>query len=395
MRKVKAVIWILFLIGALSLNSQVAAQSFGKPSWLKPGMRLTYYAAAASVPGSFASLVPDPDGRYRDPVTGQMLSEQAIPGASGHGYTEVTLAALDDQTAVLDIRSLGLNPANNNSRSLLTYSAKVAAPDDAEFWKHPGRLAELRNNPAAGIAIYRMRYPMNGRTFNAVRINTKAASVVYDTDSGLLLFSSSVSVGASVWVLNGGASAGLGAGSTLLTQSRLLDVRQPAFPWTTAPPPTWFAQLHAIDLQGRVTIEVLSAGTVTLPIAGRIDLRGGGENWRSYRITTRITQTGGLPQIPTALDRASGPGSLGALGVDPQSLARLAPGRLLDDDRTTGMRTTVASADSQTVVIAEQGSGLSIAYEYDVRTGRLVRAQVVTTLPTGRETVEYRLVNPR
>ena len=59
------------------------------------------------------------------------------------------------------------------------------------------------------------------------------------------------------------------------------------------------------------------------------------------------------------------------------------------------MRTTVASADSQTVVIAEQGSGLSIAYEYDVRTGRLVRAQVVTTLPTGRETVEYRLVNPR
>jgi hypothetical protein len=35
------------------------------------------------------------------------------------------------------------------------------------------------------------------------------------------------------------------------------------------------------------------------------------------------------------------------------------------------------------------------AQDYDLRTGMLVRALSAVTIPTGRETIEYVLVNPR
>jgi hypothetical protein len=130
-------------------------------------------------------------------------------------------------------------------------------------------------------------------------------------------------------------------------------------------------------------------------MAGLIEMRGGGPGWRGYLITTRITQTGGVPQMANTLQRVSGHSSFGALALNPQALARLAPGRVLDHDQATGMQTSVPYADPQRVVIAENGHGLSVQYHYDLQTGMLARAVVVTTLATGRETVEYLLVNPR
>ncbi|MBM3450359.1 MAG: hypothetical protein FJX78_05180 [Armatimonadetes bacterium] len=76
-------------------------------------------------------------------------------------------------------------------------------------------------------------------------------------------------------------------------------------------------------------------------------------------------------------------------------LAGLGAGRTLDQDQATGMRTSVVSNDGQTVVITEQGAGLSVHYPYNLESGMLVRAQVATTIATGRETIDYALANPR
>lgn len=396
MSGIKSILLVVVVI--LAMVGPVGAQGPGRPSWVKPGTRITYYALAASVPGSRTYLAPDPDGVWRNPQTGQRFSEKDMPGPAGHGFTEVTVAHIDNQVAVLDIRSLGMNPSNNNSRSVLTYSSVVGTPDNAEFWIHPVRLAAMRDAPAAGVRVYRMPYELNGRTFNVIRINTVArgaSSAVYDLESGLLLFTTSTATGSPVLAPNAGGSAGLDAGSTVIAQSRLLVARDTAFPWNNTPLPGWFARVQTIDIQGRVITEVPYAGAVALPMAGRIELRGGGANWRSYLITTRITQTGGVPQMPNTLQRVSGRSSFGAIALNPQALISLAPGRMLDHDQATGMRAAVAFADHQLVVIAEDGHGLSIQYAYDRRTGMLTRVVVVTTLATGRETIEYLLGNPR
>jgi hypothetical protein len=384
---------MLVLAAIAATSTPLAAQAPGRPAWAKAGVRMIYYAAAASIPGSRAQLVLNPDGSIT--IDGKKYSESNIPGASGHGFTEVTVAHVDERVAVLDIRSLGMNPANNNSRSILTYGAFIGEPSAADFWIHPARLAALRSNPGAGLGVVPTPYPLNGRTYNAVRIVTGQSSSVYDRESGVLLFSTSAATGSPVMVHNPGAAPGVGPGSTVVAQSRLLAVRQTSFPWINAPLPQWFAQTRAIDIQGRVTTEVPGAGTVALPMGGRIEFGGGGANWRAFRITTQLTQTGGVPQMPNTVDRASGHGSFGALALNPQALAGLVAGRALDQDQATGMRAFVVSNDGQAVVIAEQGAGLSVHYQYSVQSGMLLRAQVATTLATGREIIDYVLGNPR
>ncbi len=373
-------------------------KNYGRINWVKPGVRFTYYATAASVPGSSHQLVPDPEGNWYSPSTGQKFSEKAVPGPAGHGFTEVTVVYIDDRIAVLDIRSLGMNPSNNNSRSLLTYSAFTGSPDNGEFFIHPARLAALQNSKAKGMGVYRMPFELNGRTFNAVRINTiaggGASSYVYDADSGVLLFTSSSASGSPV-VVGVGDKAGVGAGSTVLAQSRLLAIRETNLPWNGQPLPQWAAQVRTIDIQGRIITEIPGAGSVALPMAGRIEFRGGNGHYREFAITTQITVAGAPPQMPNTLQRVTGNAGVGSVFIAPAALANLRQGTVLDDDQQTGMRTTVRSMNGQTVVLAEDGQGYNAEYHYDVRSGMLIRVLSTTTLPTGRETIEYNLVNPR
>ena len=58
------------------------------PGWLAPGMRLTWYVAAASVANSRFSIVEDPNGNLVDPQTGKKYRRTDAPGGEGQPKQE-------------------------------------------------------------------------------------------------------------------------------------------------------------------------------------------------------------------------------------------------------------------------------------------------------------------
>ena len=61
--------------------------------------------------------------------------------------------------------------------------------------------------------------------------------------------------------------------------------------------------------------------------------------------------------------------------IDPAILAGLRKGQVIDDDRVTGLRTTVASVADGMVVFTEIGAIQSISSGFDLRTGSVVAVQ--------------------
>ena len=260
------------------------------PTWVNQGTRLTYVASAASVPGAYHQYVEDENGGWVDPATGDRYRQEDIPAAVGHGYNQVTVTELNDALAVLSIRTygfIGLDSAN--PVTTLTWGGSVGIPGaGADYWLHPDALTGVVETVSSGLKVVRMPYVIDGTAYRSIWVQLIGDdgnfTWVYDEDSGVLLHTSSSTTGPPI---TGPVAEGEGRdGSTFLTQSTLVGVRQIDLPWIDESAPPWVATIDHFEYAGEVTVSVGGSPSVVLDASLSVDRLESATDWARYRVRT-------------------------------------------------------------------------------------------------------------
>ena len=364
-------------------------QAMPAPAWVTQGTRLSYYAAAASVAGSYHRYVEDERGGWIDPVTGDRYRQEDIQTAAGHGYNQVSVTALNDAVAVLSIRSYGLTDlALTSPVTTLTWGGAVGIPGaGSDYWLHPDVLADVEEIVSPNLKVVRMPYSIAGTEYSSIWIQSIGDNGnytwVYDEETGVLLHTASSTTGP---LITGPVAGGEGReGSTFLTQSTLVGVRQTMFPWATGAAPSWIGSIDHLEYVCPVSINVPGSSPIVLDSSLAVDRLASGTDWVRY-LFARTLFSDVAPSVTEYMERIDGPAQVGALWIPPDELAWLSAGQELDRDPVTQAVVSVASVEQTeqglVVTIVETGPAEESELVYDVETGLLV-SSVSTDLHLG------------
>lgn len=336
-----------------------AAAGAAAPAWVQPGTRLTYYGGAAIIPDENMCFFRDEGGDWVD-EEGKRYRGEETEGHGGVGYTQVTVAALDSRSAVLDIRVFGISPV-----SLLTTGCCVGPPGaPGDYWVNPQVLRQIPDQRMGRYRVIRCTYPLAGGK-PAIRFHYQDRSTrytqVFDLETGALLHSS---VGSSPTLDQSGR------GGQLIAHCTLIGTRQIQVPWAAAPPPDWTGSIQNIRYQGQEVLAVTGASTQRFPGEGRITVTKRGPGWLRYLLHLAFTGIPGMPPATFDFDRVSGPAQFGGLWIPPGALAALRPGQVLDRDPTTGFVVSVDQSGDM-VIINESGPVQQVLCGYNRATGML------------------------
>lgn len=349
----------------------------GPPSWVKPGVRLTFYAASANIPGVDSQIVEDENGNLIG-SSGKKYREIEVGGTAGQGYVEVHVGYVDRQTAALDIRAYGKDIATGAIIILSTALGHIGpAHTGGEYWIHPQLLLGIQQRLTPGQKILRMPYHLDGRTYKALRIQTTTgngfAYHTYDLDTGVLLSAGGSAMGGSVPVLRGDAIVrGGGTGSTFIGLMRFKSIRQLNLPWNGGAMPDWVGRTRSLTYEGTKTANVTAAGVYSFPITARLIFQQTGPGWLKYIQHGALIGPAGMPPSEGQFERVVGTSQVGGLWIPPGVLRQLRPGQVLDQDQYSHMRLRVRGVDSSGVHLIEEGPRASRAYTYNIQNGMLV-----------------------
>lgn len=373
-------------------------RTMAAPAWVTRGTRLSYYASAASVPGSYHQYVEDENGGWIDPDTGDRYRQEDVSSASGHGFNQVSVTALNDAVAVLSVRVYGLTDLSLDSPvTTLAWGGAVGLPGaGSDYWLHPDVLAGVDEIVSPTLKVVRMPYVIDETEYSSIWIQSISDdgnyTWVYDEDTGVLLHTASSTTGPP---LGGPVAAGEGRdGSTFLTQSTLVGIRQTTLPWATGAAPPWVASTDHLEYVGTISVSVAGSPSVVLDCSLAVDRRASGTDWVRYLFARTITSDV-APSVTEYTERIDGPAQVGALWVPPDELARLSAGQELDRDPVTRAVVTVSSVDDSewgpAVTILETGPAEEFELVYDVESGLLV-SSVSLDLHFGLR-IEYQFSN--
>src|SRR5687768_2471110 len=163
----------------------------GELTWVKPGLRLTYYTASARVNGRHTELVLDENGEWEVVDTGEVRAEvEKDDRASGQAYAQVNVTDISDGTAALEFRTYNIE-VGTNAIALPNYGGWVGAVSASDLWKAPSELQQMRDEKTKERKVERYTPTINGRKYNAIRIHTQTGNgstqYTYDLESGVLL----------------------------------------------------------------------------------------------------------------------------------------------------------------------------------------------------------------
>ena len=349
------------------------------PSWVRQGTRLTYDATAVSVPGSYHEYVEDEDGGWVDPATGDRYRQVDIPGAAGHGLNQVTVTSLTDSLAALSIRAFGfIDLDSSNPVTTLSWGGSVGLPGaGADYWLDVDVLAGVDEVVSSGVKVVRMPYLLDGTEYRSIWVQLIGDdgnfTWVYDLDSGVLLHTSSSTTGPPI---TGPVAEGEGRdGSTFLTQSTLVGVRDIDLPWADDAAPSWITSIDHFEYTGSVTVEVAGTPSAQLGADLTVDRIASTDDWARYRFARTLSTTVS-PSVTEYVERIDGPAQVAAMFVPPDGLAALGVGQVLDDDPLTGATVSVAAIEPTDVdtyiTIVEQGPAEQSELVYELSSGLLV-----------------------
>jgi len=346
------------------------------PSWMQTGTRVTFYSGSASLPGVTTTLVEDDQGNWVD-QNGRRYSTQDQAGSAGAGYTQYDLAYVGDDGIAAQMNNYVFMDAQLGTTVLTTTQGYVGDRNGlGDVWIHPARLAAMQEQETRGFRVRRLRYPLNGREYDAITTQSTSAGgfmrTTYDLETGLLLVLSSSTVGRSVLTPNPNGTSSTAAGVTTIVSVRLIGVRRLQLPWAQQALPPWLqagSQWHYRGTSRNSLAEGLLAPWAFEAVIG-IDRRE--PHFATAKVTTRLDYgTGAAPQ-ESASERVVASGLIGGLYVDPAVLERLQEQQVIDEDPVTRRRTFVAGRDGGTVTIRESGPLDLGSWTYDTRSGRLV-----------------------
>lgn len=362
-------------------GTPVDAAGLGPPNWVQPGMRLTYYGAAASIAQSYYTYVEDPAGDWTDPKTGKTYrrSDQGpdggdMPTAAGEAYTQTDILAIEGNDVILSntMHSLDLLARQFTLNPLGGSRVPGVAVDGA--WVNPDLLRQLVTTGYGDMLILRGPYVLNGTTFDAVSFvgsSPSYQSSTYDIETGVLLSTNANTKGA------GSAVHGPlddPQGNTQLSLTRFVGARQLSVPGIGAPIPDWVATTPGLAYSGNVTIVNPldpESNAWTYPTELAITFTDRGQTWATLS-SHMVTNIGGMSQ-PT--DGLGATGSTGLYWYDPATLATLQVGQLLDEDPVINARTTVEAIETL-VTITTALDGVTVRASYDPQTGVLESLEI-------------------
>ena len=332
------------------------ASTGGVPSWVKPGLRITWYQGAASVAQSSYSWVEDPNGAYVDAKTGTHYrrtdeSGEGQGAGGGDGISQLDILGVQGSSITYQNILYGLDHATQTWTLGSSQSGTTSQPPTGA-WVDPATLAQLSQTAAGGILVLTGPYPVNGTTFNSVSVvnsdPTAYSSTTYDLATGLLLAATTSTAGAAQTVAAPGQNAAAGQhrahrdptgrnpsddpagpgwhrtrrGPTTVRRS---PIRAPGVsPTRWIPPPRRCRPGHHVGPGGAGERdglgELLDPGSTCSPRSRRL-------------VGTGVT------------------GPTGLYWIDPAALGGLQAGATLDTDPVTGQVETVKSADGSSVVI--------------------------------------------
>jgi hypothetical protein len=372
----------------------------GPPAWVQPGMRLTWYGAAASVAQSSYTYVEDPTGTWEDPATGKRYSRtdesgEGMPTAAGEAYTETDVVAVEGSDVVLvnnmysiDLlaRQFVLNPLGGG---------RVPGTVVDGAWVNPVALQSVLATGYEGFQILRGEYVLGDNAYQAISFVSNGAGAyqasTFDTESGLLLRTNTSTEGAGSPVHGPLDNP---QGNVQLSNTRLVGVRQRSLAGMNAPVPWWVAPGVQLVYTGSYTATNPldpTSGPWVFPMETSVTFNEVGGTWASFASHT-VTDVGGSQQ-PSDGTSVTGPNGL--YWYDPDSLASMYVGEILDEDPVTGAQTSVESfgpgATETVVTIVTAANGVTVRLGYDLSTGVLVSLEIVQAVTGG--TISLRLAS--
>lgn len=370
----------------------------GLPDFLRPGARITYQAGSSVVQGVNVKVVPDEKGNLVDPQTGKHYRTDDMKSSGGVGYLQINILSADPQFVAADARNYLITDLQNN---LSTFTSSVALTGDGNelgmYWINPDRLADIDQQVERGTRINRIKYTLNGRTYNAISILSASedtyTSRIYDLSTGLLLAESSSSTGGNVPTLDKTNTITPGKGGTYISHSRLISVRQVDIPWADERPPQWVSRGRQIDYQGSYTAVI--PGGSPLPGFGvtvSFSIHQVSHGCALARSLTRTETGSGLPPQESTADRCFGSAMMSGLWVPPRAMRQLEPNQVIDEDPITNFRVTFAGMQGQNAVFVEQGPLEITQSAYDTQSGVLQGVRTSRRQPTGEIQVQLQLV---
>ena len=360
------------------------------PDWIKPGMRLTFLQASASIQSNpnDPSLVEDPNGDIVDD-RGRRWRETLYHagGAGGAGYSIVNIVAVEPGVIVMQADSYLLVNGNAGPASLTTTIGCWCHSSGCDYFLHPRMLAQLPQVERPGFSIMRHTYDVNNQHFNAVRITNISngrMTYVYDLSSGVLLSQNGSSVAPGGQVYRDGYIVTT-TGNTLAI-TRYINSRDLNLPWQTSPMPDWVRTAKRMRYTGaRVTKGPPNIGVQDFSIGLDVTVETSyvGNTFAVYKVSTQPRSPSDIPGAndPSTAVAVCGPGSLGGLWMSPAALRQLRTGQAIDTDATTGTQTVVefAGAGGQgqngkaIAVITSNSRAQKIQCVYDATDGKLLR----------------------
>lgn len=371
------------------------ARNMPAPDWLRPGIRLTYYAAVGVSTGG--QFVRDANGNYRiEGREGKYKIYEGGTAGSGHGYIELNVAALEDKAVAVQVRNFPLLDANPLSVPKYAGASGFVVPGGGtDYWVHPAALEELARQAGqtAGFLVGPVEYELDGRKVPAIRVGDKDTGYTYDLRSGVLLFMmirSKVAGKNPVRTEDGRIYDGSGSSAFML---QFRGFRQVDLPWRGGAMPKWLATTKTLRYDGGSTLAMAGVPPATVPLSARMELIGGGRTWVKYKQTTTAgspPEVGGVPMMPTTTEVVAGPAQIGGVWLPPEEIEKLRPGTTIDRDAWTHLVTTVeyvGEVDGRRVcVLAETSPSYRLEYHYDLRSGGLVRGSMREDLGMGMVT---------
>jgi hypothetical protein len=317
------------------------------PDWVKPGMRVTYFSASATIPrGDIAGLVQDTEGRWIDPATGQPYRVEYNRGSYGDGYNQLDVVSLNEDAVAYTLRAYGNDLMGGPVRQLSSTAGITLPGAAADWWMNPRVLDQTADNlRGPGVKSARIAYKLDDEQYNAVWISTKTAggytSSVIDLSSGLTLHYSSSYTSRPDGVTNLDGSSIKVGGGTNLGMTTFKGMRQLTAPWIGMPMPKSLEGVRQMVYEGEMAMTMMG-NTLSKPMRVVYDFTGRGKDFIAIKRTTRIDMQNGMPQEDVVNTTLSGSHQLLPMAIPPRALAQLRNGQVIDKDPFTKVNTFVS-----------------------------------------------------
>lgn len=397
----------------------------------QPGVRVTYATMLAPVPNATRPLEQDENNNWIDGQTRQPVQFDATPRVGSVAYNQFTIVAADPREIVSDYRTFMVVDLQRQA-SLNTLYGTVGGTMQSnlgDVWVPPEGLARMQDGDMNGMKFKRIDYQFAGEKFKAMSIRRSTPQMfsnsIYDLETGFLIVSGMSAVMPQQQQqppMNGGGGGQptpfgndqfqqpqqqqqfpqqqqqqqqfpqqqqQPQGQVMVTINRMVGKRQLNVPWAAQAMPAWARQGTKLEYAGTYQAGQQQAAKATCVFA----LGEPRQTWLPAEQSIRVEAGGGQP-MQQQFQRALGNSTFDPLYIDPQVLARLQPGQVLDEDKATQRTITYTGPQGEAAVITEQSPIENGTYKYNLRSGVMMSYEGTTRDGQNTDVTSLQLTNP-